>query len=412
MIILKILFLTQPKYPTQILFSHPNITEVVLNAQHGLDFSGHYSVDREAQEPTKTQHGLDFSGHYTVDRGAKEPTKTQHGLDFSDHYTVGRGAKKATERSDIYYDIKTLQSLGTNCSTPVDLEAFTTEKTFKNQIFFIETSGRSKLSPRQACSVESAARVSNLHVQMILLSNTLDLTDNSTCYLYTSVSNINFYKIDLEKIYEKTPLQDLVQSNIFSNSKFKATHQSDALRLALIYKYGGFYSDMDAVTIRDLSNFQNVIGATTKNAKPATHFHLANGEFQFKGNHQILWETMEAFSKEFTGKKRVEVGPMLITRTIKNHFQVEFVETIKSETLTVLPVQEFYPIKSFEKDQFWPVEPKSFKYWAKLFENSSMVHFYGSKTNVLVIERDPSHEAYAVLGPRYCPISYWSSDRF
>ena len=363
-----IIYLTLKIYPTTILFSQPNKTEVLHN----------------------TKLGLDFSGHYTVGRGPKEPTK----------------------RSENYYDIKTVQSLGTQCSTPVKLEVFTKEKTFQNQMFFIETSGRSKLSPRQACSVESAAKVSNLHVQMILLSDTLDLTDNSTCYLYTSVSNINFYKLDLEKIYEDTPLHDLVQSNTFANSKYKATHQSDALRLALVYKYGGFYSDMDAVTIRDLSKFQNVIGAAKINAMPATHFYLANGEFQFEGKHQILWQTMQAFTELFTGNNREEVGPMLITRTIKEHFHIEFVETINSETLTVLPVQAFYPVEWFEISKFWPVEPKSFKHWATLFENSSMVHFYGSQTNVLVVERDPSHEAYAVLGPRYCPISYWSADRF
>ena len=49
------------------------------------------------------------------------------------------------------------------------------------------------------------------------------------------------------ELYEKTPLQDLMKSKQFIKSTFKVTQQSDALRLALVFKYGGFYSDMDAV---------------------------------------------------------------------------------------------------------------------------------------------------------------------
>jgi len=177
MMILTVLYFIVTSYPTPRHFSQLNITEVLQSSGNGLDFSG--------------------------------------------HYIIGRGDKTPTKRSEDYYTIKTIQSLGAQCSKPVNIEPFTPEKVVQNQMFFIETSGRSKLTPRQACSVESAAKFSNLHVQVILLSDTLDLTDNSTCYLYTSVSNISFHKIDLEKIYENTPLQGLVKSKKFSKSKFQ-----------------------------------------------------------------------------------------------------------------------------------------------------------------------------------------------
>ena len=37
-------------------------------------------------------------------------------------------------------------------------------------------------------------------------------------------------------------------------SEHKTTHLSDALRYALVYKQGGFYSDLDTVTIRSTIN--------------------------------------------------------------------------------------------------------------------------------------------------------------
>ena len=93
-------------------------------------------------------------------------------------------------------------------------------------------SGRSWLTPRQACAVESAARYSgkkekekgwplklsqfflrdtvflNLgyHVNVIFLSQTLDLNENSTCYLHQFVKNIDFHSLDIKEMFENTPM--------------------------------------------------------------------------------------------------------------------------------------------------------------------------------------------------------------
>ena len=40
----------------------------------------------------------------------------------------------------------------------------------------------------------------------MLLANHLDLRDNTTCYLYTSVDNLQFYTVDVQKLAEDTPL--------------------------------------------------------------------------------------------------------------------------------------------------------------------------------------------------------------
>ena len=73
--------------------------------------------------------------------------------DFTHNYHVDMHKKTPRKRSDEYYNIKTRQSFGPNCSTPVRLKRFGPEKVHDHQMFFLETSGRSKLSPRQACSV-------------------------------------------------------------------------------------------------------------------------------------------------------------------------------------------------------------------------------------------------------------------
>ena len=70
----------------------------------------------------------------------------------------------------------------------------------------VETTGLASLDPRQACSVESAARRSGLGVVVVMLSERLDLTDNSTCYLIHSHENIQIFTVDLANLGRNTSL--------------------------------------------------------------------------------------------------------------------------------------------------------------------------------------------------------------
>ena len=110
-------------------------------------------------------------------------------------------------------------------------------------IIMVETSGRARLSPRQACSVESAARRSGLPVNLILLSSQLDLTDNTTCQLVSSdiKHKINVFTLDLHNISYQTPLEGFFSSEELLGSPSKLSHISDGLRYLLVHKYGGIY---------------------------------------------------------------------------------------------------------------------------------------------------------------------------
>ena len=208
---------------------------------------------------------------------------------------------------------------------------------------------------------------------------------------------------------------------------------SDMLRLAIVYKNGGFYSDFDTVTIKDLSQFQNIIGLT--NMKDTTleylakleHFskiigveniknmpikHLQNAEFKFKRNHKIPWKTMEEIAKRYEGRHRIEIGPLFITSVVKNFYNVSDLEHFKNQELEVLPNDYFYPAKAYETSKLWTSSPQSEDDWEKLFQDSYMVHFYSSQTNSLVVQRNQNYEAYSYLGPQYCPVAFWSSETF
>ena len=70
----------------------------------------------------------------------------------------------------------------------------------------LETSGSATLAPRQACAVESGASKSGMVVNLVMTSSVLDLTDNTTCHLFTATSNINFFTINITTVAEGTIL--------------------------------------------------------------------------------------------------------------------------------------------------------------------------------------------------------------
>ena len=60
------------------------------------------------------------------------------------------------------------------------------------------------------------------------------------------------------------------------------------------------------------------------------------------------------------------------------------------------------------------LKPISFLQWKKMFEKSSSVHIAGGARKYLstVVIDDPQYSVYALLGPRYCPLSYYSVKYF
>ena len=73
-------------------------------------------------------------------------------------------------------------------------------------VIMVETSGSASLDPRQACSVEAAARRSGLGVVVVMMSERLDLTDNTTCFLINSDLNIQFYTVNLTRLALNTSI--------------------------------------------------------------------------------------------------------------------------------------------------------------------------------------------------------------
>ena len=188
-------------------------------------------------------------------------------------------------------------------------------------------------------------------------------------------------------------------------------HTADAVRLLLIYKYGGLYLDLDYVVLRDLSHYRNMLleeGETPGRGPIA----VTNSAFMFTAKHPFLLQAMKALEAAYDNKNCWDcIGPKLFTAVAKNMTNVTMINDIPaSANLTVTPMRRMMPVRWFDARRlYFPEKPVSFQTWEKIFQHSSTAHFFGKMTAGTAVRDDPRYSAYAVLGPRYCPHAYYST---
>ena len=81
--------------------------------------------------------------------------------------------------------------------------------------------------------------------------------------------------------------------------------------------------------------------------------------------------------------------------------------------LAITPMKRFLPIHYTQiKNKLWPANPVSFDKWRTLFANSSAIHTNSQLTKNIGVVDDPRYCAYALLGPAFCPLAYYSTREF
>ena len=158
-------------------------------------------------------------------------------------------------QNEVSYSVPSIQSIYV-VHHEVEEEPQSSEK----NIFFIEsrcalnqtssiTAGLD-LNKRQACSIESAARMNPSSTVYILY--TCPFTEslvNSAEYvkqLFTLL-NVKLWKINVPEFLSNTRLKDWNFESQIYFSKWPVEHSSDVLRYLSLLKYGGTYLDLDIV---------------------------------------------------------------------------------------------------------------------------------------------------------------------
>ena len=169
-------------------------------------------------------------------------------------------------------------------------------------IFMVETNSEADyLTLKQLCCIESNA-LHNPNAKLNIKSMRAKI--NQTI-LFEKYPQIEWSLMNIEEIFEETPLKDWwVQGKLTNNDKyFRYSHLSDALRLALVYKYGGFYSDLDHIALK---NFEPLTKFSAFINGPMNVIDVESSFFHLKQHHSFFKLAMKDYALNYDGDQWVK----------------------------------------------------------------------------------------------------------
>ena len=151
-----------------------------------------------------------------------------------------------------------------SCNQTLRLNNFSEEYSHMNeQIFFVETKNKKSLNGRFSCSIESAILRSSLKVKVLFRASFVNLSESeSFCNLVLNYypDRVEFFTIDIEELMRHTPQEGILPRWRACPPHLHYNFLSDLMRHPLLYKYGGFYSDLDILTLKSLKGLRNLYG--------------------------------------------------------------------------------------------------------------------------------------------------------
>ena len=225
---------------------------------------------------------------------------------------------------------------------------------------------------------------------------------------------------------------------------------SDAIRIILLNRFGGWYSDMDFVFLRPFDSVMGKYGARNVMAAADVDFHdydnllynwgnvLADGLFHVEAGHIFLEAAMIIFNDTLLNGKNTYSGSLVLTKSLEEicgqrHQQkrpfnpIDYGRT-KCTGMTIIDPQYFYPVDASNAQILG--ENHFHSYWYEIFKNAVAVHFSGGNrlcqetlTEKGKRKKDDSrnlrylrHKVYgktncamSFIGPKECPLSFFSN---
>ena len=298
-------------------------------------------------------------------------------------------------------------------------EICSTDAGGEKRIIFFETSGERCLRPRQACAIESAALANpdmSVYVHMTLEkprgNPEVDQGEGlerhcQTLETLNSYPNVYVIREDLTKHLIGTPLELFSSSgNLLDESKFANQQLSDALRIALLYKLGGIYLDLDTIVLRSFRCLRNTVGQVFALGKSS----VENSALIFDSGHPFLFYLMNVMKEVYDPNYRESIGPHAMTKAFRsmcNHTS-EVIDNYKHDfkcpddrvRINMLNYTAFFPF-DFDHRQLYYLETFSPE-MLSLFESAYSIHFFMSGHGTSV----PQTSFYAYIAKRFCPLVY------
>ena len=103
-----------------------------------------------------------------------------------------------------------------------------------------------------------------------------------------SYPNINVIPIVAANFFAGTPLERWFFLTDWFTTKYPVEHLADALRYVTLYRYGGYYFDLDVIVMRNLTDLRNFSASPKAGG-------VAIGAMHFDYAHPVIVALVEEF---------------------------------------------------------------------------------------------------------------------
>lgn len=272
-------------------------------------------------------------------------------------------------------------------------------------IFFHETSCFGEeglvLNARQACAVESAARMNPTMTVYLLFVSKSDFSNGTREIVrhLLNYRNVKIRHIYTERYVKGTPLEAWYNSGILKKSHWPVSHMSDMLRYLTLWKYGGIYLDLDVVVTSSLENLTNFAGAEDWDDIAAGVIGFDRSEL----GRRVADACVRDLKKNFRGNVWGYNGPGVITRTLQKLCSTVHVRDMtpsRCRGFTVYPPSIFYPIHYKKWKKYFETEGSNAT--LKILSKAKAIHVWNKLSKDEQV-RVNSNVPYAVIARNYCP---------
>ncbi|KAL1477781.1 hypothetical protein MTO96_017045 [Rhipicephalus appendiculatus] len=158
-------------------------------------------------------------------------------------------------------------------------------------IWFVESSNETCLKGRQACSIESAS-LHNPSARVLLLTTGQLSPDCDYYKALSSLENFASFKLNLTDTFSDTPIYSWYKSRNWTKGPYGIEDLSDGIRLAVLWKYGGIYLDLDVIVLNGLLELNNSVMFEVTG-------QLTNSVLYFDKTHPFIGEALKRCAEEY-----------------------------------------------------------------------------------------------------------------
>ncbi|KAE8604868.1 hypothetical protein XENTR_v10014866 [Xenopus tropicalis] len=307
--------------------------------------------------------------------------------------------RAATNKSTVPYILSYI-------SDPIIYTSMNPENILKegNGIIFLETTDRMEPPSLVLCAIESAARVYPDRPVVFFMKGLTDINSEDDekrakerFPSLSSFENVYIFPLRMEKLFNNTPLLMWYLKADPKRERYWIHNLSDGCRMAMMWRYGGFYFDADVISMRPIPE-KNFLTAENQHTSGSSVFGLSP-------HNSFAWTSLNDFVQNYNGDAWGNQGPTLFTRVLKQSCELsafKSLDNIVCGNISFLHPERIYPIPYGGWKRYFEV-------WDKIptFDNSYALHLWnymnsGEKKTVVI----GSNTLVENLYKQYCPSIY------